>query len=43
MVFIVCYIKILRGHKDGVWDVAASPINNEIVGSASADQKAKLW
>ncbi|CAK8689068.1 unnamed protein product [Clavelina lepadiformis] len=41
---VVCRaIQEFQGHKDGIWDVASSQVNTDIIGSASADQKAKLW
>uniref|UniRef100_H2Y9F6 WD repeat-containing protein 37 n=1 Tax=Ciona savignyi TaxID=51511 RepID=H2Y9F6_CIOSA len=41
---VVCKaVQEFQGHKDGVWDVASSQVNINVVGSASADQTAKLW
>ncbi|XP_078488620.1 WD repeat-containing protein 37 [Ciona intestinalis] len=41
---VICKaVQEFRGHKDGIWDVSSSQVNVNIAGSASADQKAKLW
>lgn len=36
-------VKRYIGHKDGVWEVAASRLGLPILGTGSADQTAKVW
>ena len=41
---VVCRVhQEFHGHLDGVWDIDCSCLDNSIIGSASADQTAKLW
>lgn len=37
------YERSFRAHKDGIWEVACAPFDASIFGTASADQKAKVW
>ncbi|KAJ8307474.1 hypothetical protein KUTeg_015558 [Tegillarca granosa] len=32
-----------RGHRDGVWEVSVSRSSQQIIGTASADQTARVW
>ncbi|XP_060554600.1 WD repeat-containing protein 37-like [Ruditapes philippinarum] len=36
-------VKDFHGHKDGVWEVNVSKLDNNIIGTASADHTARIW
>lgn len=36
-------LREFRGHNDGVWDVATSKTDQLLIGTASADQTARIW
>uniref|UniRef100_A0A146KNQ2 WD repeat-containing protein 37 n=3 Tax=Lygus hesperus TaxID=30085 RepID=A0A146KNQ2_LYGHE len=38
-----CVVKELRGHRDGVWDVAVARAGVPLIGTASADRTACIW
>jgi len=37
------FVKEYKGHRDGIWDIAVSTLNNPLLATASADRSAKIW
>ncbi|XP_041371688.1 WD repeat-containing protein 37-like isoform X2 [Gigantopelta aegis] len=36
-------VRIYRGHRDGVWDVSASKSGHQVIGTACADHRARIF
>ena len=34
---------LLKGHRDGIWDICVSRLGNPLIGTASADKTARIW